>query len=132
MTWPENLETLTAADVMHRRLTSLPADTTVGELREYFATSGSRKLALLADGRRYAGAIEASALPEDADAEQPAEGYAAAHPTVKPDADATATRDLGLELPSLRVPVVSDSGELLGIVAITRGRDGFCGQGPDD
>jgi CBS-domain-containing membrane protein len=131
MTWPDNLEALTAADVMHRRLTSLPAQTTVGELREYFAASASRKLALLADGGQYAGAVEASALPEAAEAGQPAVGYAADHPTVRPDADATATRDLGLELPSLRVPVVSESGELVGIVAITRGRDGFCGQGPD-
>jgi CBS domain-containing protein len=131
MTWPENLEALTAADVMHRRLTSLPAETTVGEMRDYFAESASRKLALLADGGRYTGAVERSALPEDAEAGQPGAAYAGSHPTVKPDADATYARNLGLELPSLRVPVVSESGELLGIVAITRGRDAFCGQGPD-
>jgi hypothetical protein len=35
---------LTAADVMHQRLSSLPASATVGELREYFAQSSSHRL----------------------------------------------------------------------------------------
>lgn len=97
-----DVEGLTAADVMHRRLTSLPASTTVRELREYFAASGSRRLALVADHAR----------PE---------------PVIGATAPAREARDLALADPSQRLPVVDAAGALVGVVAINRLRTGFCG-----
>lgn len=127
MTWPANLGDLTAADVMHRHLTTLPADTTVAELRAYFAASASRQLAVIADDGRYVGSVERSALPDTADATSPAAGHAVRYPTIGPRATGREARDQGLGEASRRVPVVDDAGALLGIVAINHGLDGFCG-----
>jgi Mg/Co/Ni transporter MgtE len=118
---------LTAADIVHRRLTSLPASTTVGELRDYFAASASRRIALLVDGDRYAGSIAASALPDDADATAVAADYAVREPTIEPQAPASTARDIALGDPSQRLPVVDAEGALVGIVAIDMRREGFCG-----
>src|SRR5262249_13056470 len=103
---------------MHRHVTTLPASTTVGELREYLGKSGSRRLAILVDGDRYVTAIPAADLPEDAEPEQRAAHHALEVPTIGPDASAEEARDLALSLPTRRVPVVDDAGTLLGIVAI--------------
>jgi CBS-domain-containing membrane protein len=127
MTWPANLDELTAADVMHRHLTTLPSGTTVAALHDYFAASGSRRLALIADDGIYVGSIQASGLPDDADRAAPVRAYATRPTTISPGASATEARDRGLAEPSRRIPVVDDAGTLVGIVAITRNLDGFCG-----
>jgi CBS domain-containing protein len=123
----DEAEELTVADVMHRRLTTLPATTTVGELRAYFAASTSRRMALLVDGERYVGWIAASAVPEGVDGGASAADYVIVEPTISPQAPASSARDIALDGSILRLPVVDDAGALVGIVAITARRDGFCG-----
>ncbi|MGO9957571.1 MAG: HPP family protein [Solirubrobacteraceae bacterium] len=118
---------LIAADVMHRHVSTLPASVTVGEVREYFASSASRRLALLADGERYVGSIPAADLPADIDPAGPAAVHAVAGPTVGPHAPAVVARELALEHPTRRLPVVDDSGALVGIIAVDEQRLRFCG-----
>jgi CBS-domain-containing membrane protein len=132
MTWPDAIGSLTAADVMHRHLTTLPASTTVAELRAYFAASGSRRLALVVDDGRYVGSIEASELPGDADGAATLTGHAVRHATIAPGASAAEARERGVAEPSRRIPVVDEAGVLLGIVAVTRTLDGFCGASAAD
>jgi CBS domain-containing protein len=121
------LEGLTAADVMHPQLTSLPVTATVGEVRAFFAASSSRRLAVFADEGRYAGSLVPEALAADADPAAAAVQHAAAAPTVRPDAPAAQARDLALEHPSRRLPVVDHAGGLVGIVAIDEQLTRFCG-----
>jgi CBS domain-containing protein len=123
----DEVEGLTAADVMHRHLTTLPATTTVGELRAYFAASASRRVALLTDHGRYLGSIAAASIPEAVDAGAAAADFVVRGPTIHPAEPATSARDVALEQTSLRLPVIDDAGALVGIVAITGRRDGFCG-----
>lgn len=120
-------ERLTAAEVMHRRISTLPASVTVRDVREYFSASASRRLAVLADGERYLGSIPAAALPADIDSADPAAVHAVFGPTVSPQAPAVRARELALEHPTRRVPVVDDKGVLVGIVAISKDRSRFCG-----
>jgi CBS domain-containing protein len=123
-----DVDGLTAADVMHRRLTSLPASTTIRELREYFAASASRRLALIVDGERYVGSIHATALDRGPDDDGGAlADHARPEPAIHPAAPAREARDLALADPSQRLPVVDETGALVGVVAINRGRTGFCG-----
>jgi Mg/Co/Ni transporter MgtE len=117
---------LTAADLMHRRITTLPASATVGELRAYFAESTSHKLALIVDGERYVGAVAADDVGAAAD-DASAADLARREPVVRADASAAEAQAVALADPSSRLPVVDDAGRLVGIVAINRARDGFCG-----
>jgi CBS-domain-containing membrane protein len=129
MTWPATIDDLTVADVMHRHLTTTPVATTVDELRAYFAASGSRRLALIVDDGRYVGSIEAAALPADADGAATLGDHAVRGGTIGPGELATEARERGVADPSRRIPVVDDAGRLVGIVAVTRTLDGFCGSG---
>jgi CBS domain-containing protein len=117
---------LTAADLMHRRLTTLPATTTVGELRAYFAESNSHRLALIVDGERYVGSVAAETVGDAADQLSAAQ-LAQPGPVVQSDAPAADAEAAALADPSSRLPVVDGDGRLVGIVAINRARDGFCG-----
>jgi CBS domain-containing protein len=121
------LEGRTAADVIHRRFSTVPAASTVGELRAYFAESSSHQLALLADGDRYAGSISRADLPADADASAAGTDFAQQGPTIGPTASAREAWEAALADPSQRMPVVDDDGTLIGVVAINHARDGFCG-----
>jgi CBS domain-containing protein len=127
MTQLHEIDGLSAADVMHRRVTTLPASSTVGELREYLGASGSRRLAILVEGERYVASIPGADLPEDAEGSELAASHAIEVPTIGPDASAEEARDLALSLPTRRVPVVDDAGTLLGIVAIDEHHTRFCG-----
>ena len=127
MTELREAEGLTAAEVMHRHISTLPVSVTVGDVREYFAASASRRVALLVDGDRYLGSIPATELPADIDPAGPAAVHAVPGPTVRPQAPAVQARELALEHPTRRVPVVDDGGALVGIVAITNDRLRFCG-----
>lgn len=118
---------LNATEIMHRRFSTLDASVTVGEVRAYFAESTSRRLALLAEGERFAGAISDTTIPDTADEAEPAVGFAVRGPTVTPDAPADRARDLALESPSKRLAVVDDAGHLVGIVAIDSTQTRFCG-----
>ena len=127
MTKLHEIDGLSAADVMHRHVTTLPASATVGELREYLGASGSRRLAILVEGERYVASIPGAEVPADADPGQRAVDLAIEVPTIGPDASAEEARDLALSLPTRRVPVVDDAGALLGIVAIDERHTRFCG-----
>jgi CBS-domain-containing membrane protein len=115
----------TAADVVHRRMTTLPASATVGDLRAYFAESESHHLAVLVDGARYVGSLTPADLPAD-DAAAAAD-FARPGPTIAASTPAGAARDAALADPSARLPVVDADGALVGVVAINDARDGFCG-----
>jgi CBS domain-containing protein len=121
------LEGRTAADVVHRRISTTPAAATVGELRAYFEASSSRELAVLVDGERYVGSVGRADLPADATASAPAADFARPGPVIAPDAPARDAWDGALAQPSARLPVVDGDGALVGVVAINRARDGFCG-----
>ena len=61
-------------DVMVRRPKTLPAAATVGDVRRAFENPKLR-LALLADGDRFVGAIVRAAIPADAPDDAPATAY---------------------------------------------------------
>jgi Mg/Co/Ni transporter MgtE len=122
----DDIDGATAGDLMHRRITALPASASVGELRAYFAESTSHKLALLVDGERYAGSLEAEAL-DGADDSALASQFAERGETVAPETPADAARERALAMASSRLPVVDAGGVLVGIIAINHRRDGFCG-----
>jgi CBS-domain-containing membrane protein len=122
----EDTEGATAADLMHRRITTLPASATVGELRAYFAESTSHKLALLVEDERYIGSLVADALDGAPDS-APAGGFAERGDTVAPDVPAAEARERAMAMSSSRLPVVDAAGRLVGIIAINSRRDGFCG-----
>src|SRR4051794_35322655 len=85
---------LTAGDITHRRVSPLPGSTTVGELRDYFAGSASRRVALLVDGDRYLGSIGVSAIDDAVEPSKPAADYASREPSIEPEAPATTARDM--------------------------------------
>lgn len=120
---------LTVADVIHAKFSVLPVDATVGQVQQWFAESDSHRMALLADGERFAGHL----VPEDLAAIDDADGRAAdlarLEPTVGPGDSAKRGEELALLTPARRVPVVDGDGRLLGIVAVTTDLEGFCGTG---
>jgi CBS domain-containing protein len=122
---------LTVADVVHARFSALPASATIGDVREWFAISDSRRMAFLADDERYAGSL----TPEDVDGEldptRPAADVAQHGPTVLPDEPASRGEELALQNTARRVPVVDRDGRLLGVVSVTKDLQAFCGAGDD-
>ena len=120
---------LSVAQVIHTKFEALPASATVGDVRDWFAQSTSRRQAFLADDGRYAGSLTPAEVDDGGDAARPAIEVARHGPTVAPDAPATEGRDLALATDARRVPVVDDDGRLLGVVAITGDLQAFCGTG---
>jgi len=118
---------LTVADVTHAKFTALPATASVGDVREWFAASTSRRQAFVADDGRYVGSLTPQDLERAADPARPAVEVAQEGPTVSPRAPAAQGRDLALLSESRRVPVVDDDGVLLGVVAVTGDMQSFCG-----
>jgi Mg/Co/Ni transporter MgtE len=117
---------LTVADVIHAKFSTLPVTATVGEVREWFDKSTSRKMAFLADGETYAGSITRDAIA-DRDPATPAADVARRGPTVAPEEPASRGEELALQTDALRVPVVDGDGRLLGVVSVTADRTSFCG-----
>jgi Mg/Co/Ni transporter MgtE len=118
---------LTAADVIHKRFSALPANATVAEVRDWFAGSSHRKMAFLADHGRYAGSLTRDDLGSDVDPISLAAHKARPGPTVAPDAPAQAGYQLALATHALRVPVVDRDGTLIGVIGVTDDLAGFCG-----
>lgn len=117
-----------AVDVMHPNLTTVPPSATVAEVEAYFAASSSRRLAAVVDGDRYVGAIcRERFLAEMHPATRSAGEVLHEQPTVTPDAPAAEARDHALAVVSQRCPVVDGDGRLLGVVAVDKRREGFCG-----
>jgi Mg/Co/Ni transporter MgtE len=123
----DDVEGRTAAELVHGRLTTTPASDTVGDLRAYFGSSSSHKLALVVDGDRFVGAVTPDTLPADAPDSASAAEYARRGRTVPPETPAAEARDIALGEPTARLPVVGEDDTLVGVVAITTRGDGFCG-----
>lgn len=118
----------TAVDVMHPNLSTVPAGATVAEVEAYFAESSSRRLAAVADGDRYIGAICRERFAAETHAPtRTARELLHEQPTVAPDAPAATARDHAMSVVSQRCPVVDADGRLLGVVAVDKRREGFCG-----
>jgi CBS domain-containing protein len=118
----------TARDVMHPNLSSVAPDATVAEVEAYFAESSSRRLAAVADGDRYVGAIcRARFVAAPHEPTLTARDLVDDLATVAPDAPAAQARDHAMAAASQRVPVVDAGGRLLGVVAVDKRREGFCG-----
>jgi Mg/Co/Ni transporter MgtE len=122
----DEADAMTVADITHAKFTALPATATIGDVRDWFAASTSRRQAFVADDGRYVGSLTPEDLA-DADPARPATEVAQDGPTVSPRAPATEGRDLALLTDSRRVPVVDDDGILLGVVAVTGDMQSFCG-----
>jgi hypothetical protein len=118
---------LRIADVLHKQFEALSAEATVAEVREWFAVSSHRRMAFLAEDGRYAGSLTRDDLDGDLDPEAPAAEFAHDGPTVAPDASAHVGYELATKTDALRVPAVDPAGNLLGVVAVTNDRAGFCG-----
>jgi len=120
---------LTVADVVHRKFSALPASATIGEVRDWFAASTSRRMAFLADDGRYVGSLARADVEGDLDPAAPAADIAQLGPTVPPEAPATEGEQLALQTAARRVPVVDHDGRLLGVVSVTEDLQAFCGTG---
>jgi Mg/Co/Ni transporter MgtE len=119
---------LTVHDVMHAKFSALPATATVGDVRDWFAASASRRLAFVADDDGgYVGSLTPAHVAEG-DPALPAADVADTGPTVSPAESATTGRDIALRTDARRVPVV-DEGRLVGVVAVTGDLQNFCGTG---
>lgn len=110
---------LTVADVMHADAASLPVTVTVGELRDWFAVSESRRLAVIADDGRYAASFTPSDLAAGEPADRPALDVAPDRRTITPDMPAATGRDLVVVADGRRLPVVDGDGRLHGVLAVT-------------
>jgi CBS-domain-containing membrane protein len=118
---------LNAADVIHKRFSALPADSTVAQVHVWFAASSHRKIAVLANRRRYAGSLTREDLGDESDPGRPAADFARRGPTVTPEAPALTAHQLAIATPALRIPVVDHDGTLIGVVGVTDDLAGFCG-----
>ena len=123
----DEADALAVRDVLHAQLTALDASATVADAREYFAASGSRRMALVCDDGRYVGSLTPSKLEGDLDPALPLTQIAERGVTVSPDDPATTGRDLALQTDARRVPVIDDDGRLVGVVAVTGDLTSFCG-----
>jgi CBS domain-containing protein len=115
----DDVDGLTVADVMHADVTSMPATATLGELRAWFAAGASRRLAVIADDGRYAGALTRADAATDAADDVPALEAASGRLTIAPSAPAAAGRDLALASETRRIPVVGEDGHFHGVLAVT-------------
>ena len=123
----EDAAGLLVGDVIHQRFSALAASATVGEVRDWFAESTRRRVAVLADADgRYAGSLTAADLA-GADAGTPASEVAHIGSTIGPDAPAADGFALASATEALRLPVVDAAGRLLGVVGVTDDRTAFCG-----
>lgn len=125
----DDAASLTVADVVHARFTTLPASATIDDVRDWFAASSSRRMAFLADDGRYVGSLTPAHLVGESDGERPASELAQHGATIGPDAPAGSAQELALSTDARRVPVVDRDGLLLGVVSVTGDRTAFCGTG---
>ena len=116
----------TVADVMLAEPKTLPADATVGDARRVL-DDDHVQLLLLAEGRRFRGAI--AEIPADADDDAPAARWAQAAPaTIGPDEPAAVGFERAKENPQRRIVVVDEDENLLGLLCLKASLTGFCGR----
>jgi CBS domain-containing protein len=119
---------LTAAEVVHKRFTALPATATVGDVRDWFAASGHRRMAFLTgDDGRYIGSVVPADVSGDGDRSRLASEVAQSGPTIAPERPAVDGYRLALATDARRVPVVDADGRLVGVVSVTEDLSAFCG-----
>ncbi|UTI64962.1 CBS domain-containing protein [Paraconexibacter antarcticus] len=118
---------LTAADLVHVKLTATDASATVADVQAFFAASTSRRLAVLAEDGRFAGVLTREDAEGAPDPAAPARSIAHDGPTVAAGASAEEARTAVMDAPSRRVPVVAEDGTLVGVVALDETRTHFCG-----
>jgi CBS domain-containing protein len=129
----DEADQLQVRDVVHAKFSALEATATIADVRAYFAASASRRQAFVADEGRYVGSLTpAHVADEDLDPDSPAAEVADRDgPTIDLDAPATTGRDLALLTDARRVPVLDESGQLVGVVAVTGDLTSFCGTSDD-
>jgi CBS domain-containing protein len=114
---------------MHSHPSALSASATIGDVRDYFEASASRRLALLVDDDGvFAGSLTPAQLTTGDPARLAVE-VAERGPTVTPGEPAVTGRDVALQTDIRRVAVVDDGGRLVGVVAVTGDLQSFCGTG---
>ncbi len=118
-------------DVMVHSPKTLPADSSVADLRRFFANP-HHMTALLVDGALFAGAVDRVAIDAGVPDDLPARELAdPAVDTIGPDAPVSAAVSRLDERSSHRLVVLDPDGRTLrGLVCLTRDRDGFCQAGP--
>lgn len=115
----------TVADAMLARPKTLPADTTVAEVRRLFERPVVRTV-LLVDGASFRGAIERDDIPADAPAHARALDFASAADTIAPDAPIEQALERLARRGEQRLVVLDADGETLrGLLCLT-GEAGFC------
>jgi CBS domain-containing protein len=119
----------TVGEVMIKRPKTLPSNARVADVRQAFERSSHRTV-LLADGGRFAGAIERDALPADASDAAPASAFVELEPlSVTPDTPMSEAVSLleGRDEPRL-VVLDEDGVTLRGLLCAkdTTGAAGFC------
>ena len=127
----DEADALTVGDITHAKFTALPATATIGDVRDWFAASTSRRQAFVADDGRYVGSLTPDDVGAEADPARPAIEVAQDGQTVSPEAPATEDRDLALLTESRSVPGDDSDGVLLGVVAVTGDMQSFCGTASD-
>ena len=119
-------------DVMVRRPKTLPANSTVADLRAHFENPRVRT-ALLAEDGRFAGAIAPEELPPDVPGGEPARDHARTDlPTVGPEATMAEALELLDRRGDNRLIVLGEDGATIaGLLCLDRTGAGFCVDGRD-
>ena len=113
------------ADVMLRDPKTLPADATVGQVRELLERP-SVQMVLLADAGVFAGAV--TELPPGVADDALALDVADSSPsTLGPTESAATAFELAARLPHRRVVVLDEQRKLLGLLCLNEARTRFCG-----
>jgi CBS domain-containing protein len=111
-------------DVMMLEPRSVGPATPIAEIRETFS-SPSVKLMLVTDGERFLGTLTRDDLPESGDG--PIEPHVRADtPSLSPDDPVDKALELFREQGMSRIPVVTDSGRLEGLVCLNKSHSAFC------
>jgi CBS domain-containing protein len=111
-------------DVMVRRPKTLPVGASVGDLRRLFANPHVAT-ALLVDGDSFVGAVDRHLVPDLAADDSPARSLATSGDVIGPDAP-MAEAVARLEARGTDRLVVLDGPKLVGLMCLTKDRDGFC------
>jgi len=115
---------LLVRDVMVSRPKTLPAGATVGDLRRLFSNAHVMT-ALLVDGDSFVGAVDRRSVPDDSPDHSSARDLATSGDVIGPEAS-MASAVARLEARGTDRLVVLDGPNLVGLVCLTKDRDGFC------
>jgi uncharacterized protein (DUF302 family)/CBS domain-containing protein len=118
------------ADVMLSRPKTLPADSTVQQVRTLLENA-SVQMVLLSDGAAFLGAI--AEIPSDVPADAAASAYADPDPAwIAPSESAESAFELAARNPHGRLVVLDDRRNLVGLVCLDGTRTRFCGRKAPD